>query len=156
MKKIDKKVYQESQLDKGHLVTVGLVVMLIALALLIGGVWLFVKGVQIKGVFATIWRLVLASGMVLLGLPIGYVAFMMLVTANSMIDAKQGSVSDIGNTGKGTANVYKCHKCGNKMDEPTDHCANCGAKLEGAVKCECGHKNKVDAKHCVKCGKELN
>jgi len=142
-------------LDKGHLTTVGLIVMLIALALAIGGIWLFVRGVQVSGVFATVWRIVLAVVMVLFGLPLGYVAFMMLVTAHSMIDVADGNVSDVGNSAMGTVNVLKCNKCGAKLKEDSDHCPNCGAKLYGVIKCECGHKNKLDAKHCARCGKEL-
>lgn len=155
MKKIDKKAYSEARIDKGHLTTVGLIVLLIALALTIGGIWIFVRGVQVSGVIATIWRIVLAIVMVLFGLPLGYVSFMMLVTAHSMIDVANGSVSDIGNSAVGTVNVYKCSRCGTKLDDVTDHCPNCGVKLDGVVKCECGHKNKADAKHCVKCGREL-
>lgn len=155
MKKIDKNAYQEKRLDKSHLTLAGLLVLVISLALIIGGVWLFVKGVQISGIFATIWRIVLAVIMLLFGLPLGYVAFMMLVTAHSMINVKNGSVSDVGNSAIGTVNVYKCNKCGAKLDEETEHCPNCGAKFDGTIKCECGHKNKMDSKHCTKCGKEL-
>ena len=155
MKKVDRDAYQENRVDKGHLTIIGWIVMILALALTIGGIWLFVKGVQVSGIFATIWRLVLSVGMILLGLPLGYVAFMMLVTAHSMINVRNGSVSDVENSAVGTVNVLKCNKCGTKLTEETDHCPNCGAKLDGTIKCECGHKNKQDAKHCVKCGKEL-
>ena len=93
--------------------------------------------------------------MVLLGLPFGYVAFMMMVTANSMISVKDGNVSDVGNSGVGTVNVVKCDKCGEKLEEDAEFCHKCGAEVGALVKCSCGHKNKADAEFCNKCGKNL-
>lgn len=155
MKKIDKKAYHEPRYDKSHLTLVALVVAIIALALVVGGVWLFVKGILVDGAFATTWRIILGVVMAILGLPLGYVAFMMLVTASSMINVKDGNVSDVGNSAVGTVNVLKCSNCGTKLDDEVDHCPNCGKKQDGIIKCECGHKNIDSAKHCVKCGKEL-
>ena len=155
MKKIDRNAYQEKRYDKSHLMLLGMFVALISLALVIGGVWLFVKGVSVAGALQKTWRIVLAVIMVIFGLPIGYVSFMMIATAHSMINIKDGNVSDVGNSGMETVNVYKCKKCGTKLTGDEEHCTNCGAKINGLVKCECGAKNSVDAKHCAKCGKEL-
>lgn len=155
MKKIDKNAYQEKRYDKGHLMIVGLVVAALALALIIGGVVLFINGIKVDGVWATIWRIVLSVLMVIIGLPFGYVSFMMIVTANSMISVKDGNVSDVGNSGVGTVNILKCDKCGEKLEEGAEFCHKCGAEVDGYVKCYCGHKNKVDAEHCVKCGNKL-
>lgn len=155
MKKIDKKAYEEKRHDKSHLMLLGILVALVALALIIGGVWLFIKGVSVAGALQKTWRILLAVVMLLFGLPVGYVSFMMMVTANSMINVKDGNVSDVGNSGMGTVNVYKCEKCGTKLTGDEEHCTNCGTQISGLVKCGCGAKNSVDAKHCAKCGKEL-
>ena len=155
MKKLDKNAYEEKRYDKGHLTILGLVVMLIAVALVGFGVWLFVKGVMVSGAWSTIWRIALAIVMAVFGLPLGYVAFMMLVTANSMIKVKDGNVSDVGNSAVGTVNVNKCSKCGEKLEDEAEFCHKCGTEVEGIVKCTCGHKNKADAEYCTKCGKKL-
>ena len=156
MKKIDKNAYQEKRYDKGHLMIVGLLVAVLALALIIGGVILFIKGVKVDGVWPTAWRIVLSVVMVLFGLPFGYVAFMMMVTANSMISVKDGNVSDVGNSAVGTVNINKCPKCGEKLEDEAEFCHKCGAEVESVNKCHCGHKNKADAEYCAKCGKKLN
>ena len=155
MKKIDKNAYQEKRYDKGHLMLVGIVVAILALALVIGGIALFVKGVKIDGAWSKIWRIGLSTIMVLFGLPLGYVSFMMMVTANSMITVKDGNVSDVGNSAVGTVNINKCPKCGEKLEDDAEFCHKCGAEVEGANKCSCGYKNKLDAEHCIKCGKKL-
>lgn len=155
MKKLDKNAYQEKRYDKGHLTILSIVVALIAIALIAGGVWLFIKGVMVSGVWATIWRIVLAFVMVLLGLPLGYVAFMMSVTAGAMIKVKDGNVSDVGNSAVGTVNINKCPKCGEKLEDEAEFCHKCGAEVDGQIKCACGHKNKVGAEFCNKCGKKL-
>lgn len=155
MKKIDKNAYSEPRHDKSHLTLVALVVAIIALALVVAGVWLLVCGILADGTFATTWRIILAVLMIIIGLPLGYVAFMMFVTAHNMINVKDGNVSDLGNSAEGTLNVLKCYNCGTKLDEEVDHCPNCGRKQDGIIKCECGHKNSNEATHCVKCGKNL-
>ncbi len=155
MKKIDKNAYKETRLDKSHLMVVGIIVALIAIALLGGGGWLFARGIIVSGVWSTLWRIVLGAAMVLLGGTFGIVAIMMISTAFSMIKVKNGNVSDVGNSGMGTVNVLKCHKCGAKLDEAAEHCNKCGASLAEEIKCECGHKNDIDSTHCAKCGKEL-
>ena len=155
MKKIDKKAHQEPRYDKSHLTLLGIVVALIAVALIVGGVWLFVKGVLVAGVVAKIWRIILSIVMVLLGLPFGVVAFMMLATASAMIKVKDGNVSDVGNSGKGTVNILKCQKCGAKLNEDNECCTKCGTRVDAVKKCQCGAKNILDATHCKKCGKEL-
>ncbi len=155
MKKIDKNAYQEKRYDKGHLMIVGLVVAVLALALIIGGVVLFIKGIKVDGVWSTIWRIMLSAVMLLLGLPFAYVAFMMMVTANSMISVKDGNVSDVGNSAVGTVNINKCPKCGEKLEDAAEFCHKCGAEVESVIKCSCGYKNKADAEHCIKCGKNL-
>ena len=155
MKKLDKNIYKETRLDKSHLMIVGLVVALIAIALLGGGGWIVARGVIVSGVWSTMWRIVLGVAMVLLGGTLGVVAIMMMSTAYGMIKVKNGNVSDVDNSGKGTVNVLKCHKCGAKLDEPMDHCNKCGASLDEKIKCACGHKNDLESTHCSKCGKEL-
>lgn len=155
MKKLDKNAYQERRLDKGHLAIVSILVAILALALIIGGVWLFIKGITVSGIWSTIWRIMLSIFMVLIGLPFGYVAFMMFVTSRSMIKVKDGNVSDVGNSAIGTVNINKCSKCGEKLEDQAEFCHKCGAEVEGYIKCSCGHKNNVDAEYCIKCGNKI-
>lgn len=155
MKKLDKNVYQEKRYDKGHLAIVGIIVAILALAGIVGGIWLFVKGCIISGVWATIWRIALGSVLTLLGGSFGWVAIMILATANSMINVKDGNVSDVGNSAIGTVNINKCSKCGEKLEDEAEFCHKCGTEVDGIIKCACGHKNKADAEFCIKCGKNL-
>lgn len=155
MKKIDKNAYQEKRYDKGHLTILGLAILLLSIAGLVGGVILFVKGCAISGVWATIWRIAIGSGLAVLGIAFGWVAIMLLSTANSMIKVKDGNVSDVGNSAVGTVNINKCSKCGEKLEDEAEFCHKCGAEVDGYIKCACGHKNKTDAEFCIKCGKKL-
>ena len=155
MKKLDKKAYVEKRYDKGHLTIVGLVVAIIAIAGLIGGVALFIKGCNISGVWSTIWRIVLGVVLTLFSASLGWVAIMILVTAGNMINVKDGNVSDVGNSAVGTVNINKCPKCGEKLEDNAEFCHKCGTEVEGFVKCKCGYKNNPDAEFCIKCGKNL-
>ncbi|MBQ8522826.1 MAG: zinc ribbon domain-containing protein [Clostridia bacterium] len=155
MKKIDKNAYHEKRYDKGHLTIVGIIVAMVALASIIGGIVLFVQGCMIGGVWSIIWRVVLGIVLILFGGSIGWVAIMILATANSMIKVKDGNVSDVGNSAIGTVNINKCSKCGEKLEDEAEFCHKCGAEVEGYIKCACGHKNKTEAEFCEKCGKKL-
>ena len=142
MKKLDKKAYVEKRYDKGHLTIVGLVVAIIALAAVIGGVILFVKGCNASGVWPIMWRIALGIILTLFGGSIGWVAIMILVTANNMINVKDGNVSDVGNSAVGTVNINKCPKCGEKLEDEAEFCHKCGTEVDQLIKCGCGHKNK--------------
>lgn len=155
MKKLDKNAYQEKRYDKGHLTILGLVLAVLAIAGIVGGVVLFVQGCTAGGVWSIIWRIALGIILTLLGGCFGWVAIMILVTARSMINVKDGSVSDVGNSAVGTVNINKCPKCGEKLEDDAEFCHKCGAEVEGSIKCACGHKNKTDAEFCEKCGKNL-
>jgi len=155
MKKIDKNAYSEKRYDKGHLTIVGIVVAIFALTGLVGGVWLFVNGCLISGIWSIIWRISVGIILVLFGGSLGWIAIMIFATANSMIKVKDGNVSDVGNSAMGTVNINKCSKCGEKLEDEAEFCYKCGAEVEGFVKCECGHKNKTDVEFCIKCGKKL-
>ncbi len=155
MKKLDKKAYQEKRYDKGHLTIVGVIVAIVAIASIVGGIALFIKGCTISGVWATMWRVVLGVILLLFGGSFGWVAIMIFSTANSMIKVKDGNVSDVGNSAVGTVNVNKCSKCGEKLEDEAEFCHKCGAEVDGYIKCECGHRNKTDAEFCNKCGKKL-
>ncbi|MFQ6723710.1 MAG: zinc ribbon domain-containing protein [Clostridia bacterium] len=155
MKKLDKNAYMEKIYDKGHLTIVGIIVALIAIVAIVGGIVLFVKGCIISGIWATIWRIVLSIILILFGGSFGWVAIMILATANSMIKVKDGNVSDVGNSAVGTVNINKCAKCGEKLEDEAEFCHKCGAEVDGYVKCTCGHKNSTEAEYCNKCGKKL-
>ena len=155
MKKLDKNAYSENRHDKGHLMVLGLIIFVISLAMIIGGVALIVRGVVIAKVSAIIWRAIVGGVLSLLGLTFGWVAIMIMLTAGSMIKVKDGNVSDVGNSAVGTVNINKCPNCGTKLDEDAEFCTNCGAQVEGYIKCECGCKNSLEAQNCKKCGKAL-
>lgn len=155
MKKLDKKAYSEKRYDKSHLMILGLIVFVIALAMLIGGIALIVRGAIIAKVSAIIWRAIVGGVLALLGLTFGWVSIMIMITAGSMIKVKDGNVSDVGNSAVGTVNVNKCPNCGTKLEEDAEFCTNCGTQIEGFIKCECGCKNSLDAQTCKKCGKAL-
>ncbi|MBQ7880628.1 MAG: zinc-ribbon domain-containing protein [Clostridia bacterium] len=155
MKQIDKNAYQEKRYGRGHLILVAVIVAVISLAMLIGGVALFVHGCIVDGVWSTIWRIVLGVIMVLFGGSFGWVAIMMFATASAMIKVKDGNVSDVGNSAMGTVNVVKCTKCGQKLDNNATFCTKCGTQVEGVVKCECGTVNSTDNEYCKSCGKKL-
>lgn len=155
MKKIDKKAYKENRYDKGHLMILGVIVFVVSLAMLIGGVVLIVRGAIIAKLSAVIWRSIVGGLLALLGLIFGWFSIMVMITAGSMINVKDGNVSDVGNSAVGTVNINKCPNCGTKLDDETEFCTNCGAKVDGYIKCECGCKNSQDANNCKKCGKAL-
>ena len=111
MKNVDKNAYSEKRYDKTHLMILGLVVLVISLAILIGGVALIIRGVIIGKVSAIIWRVLLGGGLALLGLTFGWVAIMLMVTAGSMIKVKDGNVSDVGNSAVGTVQFLLAHTC---------------------------------------------
>jgi hypothetical protein len=155
MKKIDKKAYAEPRHDKSHLQTVAVIALLVATLLIVGGIVLFVNGCQASGVWTKIWKIILGLAFVVPGVPVGIAGIMMLITASSMINVKDGSVADVGNSAMGTVNVLKCNKCGEKLDEDSTFCTKCGTEVEGLVKCECGCVNNVEDKYCKKCGLPL-
>lgn len=155
MKKLDKNAYSENRHDKSHLMILGLIIFIISLAMLIGGVALIIRGVIIAKVSAIIWRAIVGGVLSLLGLTFAWVAIMVMVTAATMIKVKDGNVSDVGNSAVGTVNINKCPNCGTKLDEDAEFCTNCGAQIDGYIKCECGCKNSLDANNCKKCGKAL-
>ena len=156
MKEIDKNAYQEKRNDKGQLMIFGIVIAVIALAGLIGGIALFVNGFIVGGVWAKIWRIILGAVLALFGGTLGVVSFMMISTASSMINVKNGDVSDVGNSAMGTVNINKCSKCGQKLDDDATHCTKCGTQIDGVVKCECGAINSIENEYCKSCGKKLN
>lgn len=155
MKEIDKNAYQENRIGRGHLIAAAVIVGLISLAMLIVGIWLFVKGCLVSGVWATIWRVVLGIVLAFFGGTFGYVAVMMFFTGKSMIKVKDGNVKDVGNSAMGTVNVLKCDKCGEKLPDGSTFCTKCGTEVNGVVKCECGAINSKDNEYCNKCGKKL-
>lgn len=155
MREIDKNAYKEKRIGRGHLIAVSIVIGIIALAMLIGGIILFVKGCLISGVWATIWRIVLGVVLALFGGSLGWVAVMMFFTGNSMMKVKNGNVKDVGNSAMGTINVLKCDKCGETLSNDSTFCTKCGTEVDGVIKCECGTINSQQNEYCKKCGKKL-
>ena len=107
------------------------------------------------GVWSKIWRILLGVVITLLCGSFGWVSIMMIVTAHSMINVKDGNVSDVGNSAVGTVNINKCSKCGEKLDDDAIHCTKCGTQIDSVVKCECGTVNLTESEFCKKCGAAL-
>lgn len=50
-----------------------------------------------------------------------------------------------------------CHNCGQKNNDESTFCINCGTKLlKDSIKCQrCGELNESDSKFCINCGNQL-
>lgn len=155
MKEINKNAYQEKRYGRGTLMTVAIIVAIVSLAMIVGGIWLFVRGCIVSGVWATIWRIALGVIIAIFGGSFGWVAIMMFFTSASMIKVKDGNVKDVGNSAMGTVNVLKCDKCGEALEDGSTFCTKCGTAVDGVVTCECGAVNSADNEYCKKCGKKL-
>ncbi len=155
MKNINKDVYQEKRYGKSQLLIVAIIVMLVSLAMLIGGIALFVNGCLSDGVINIIWKIVLGIILALFGGTLGWVSIMMLFTGISMIKVKDGNVKDVGNSGMGTVNILKCDKCGESLEEGSTFCPKCGTEVDGVIVCTCGEINSKENEFCKKCGKNL-
>lgn len=156
MKKIDKNVYKESRYGRDELFAFSIVIMIVALAMAIGGIVLIVRGCLVSGAVATTWRLILGILLAILGLLGGGFGLIMMFTAISMIKVVNGNVKDVGNSGKGIANALLCSKCGSQLDEKDEVCTNCGNPVNNMVKCpNCKTANSTTDKYCSKCGTPL-
>lgn len=155
MKK-NEKIYKEKRYGRDELFALSVVILLVALALAIVGVVFVVKGCLVSGAWATTWRIILGVILGLLGLFLGGLGVVMMITAMSMIKVVDGNVKDVGNSAKGTVNALLCSKCGAELDEKAQVCTQCGAPVNATVKCpECKTINTLNDKYCSKCGYKL-
>lgn len=153
-KNIDKNSYKEASYGKKQLTIVSVIIFVLSVIALVGGIALLVRGIIVDGVFAKVWRIILACVLIFFGVVCGYASFMAFFTSMSMLKNKSMNVKD-GNRAKGTLNVLKCDKCGHEVEEGAEFCKNCGESLADYVECECGTRNPKDAEFCSSCGKEI-
>lgn len=151
---LPKDIYQEKRYGKKELLSTSIIVLVVALAILAGGIALIVLGaINPNGAWQIIWRVIVGVVLVLLGGVVLSVSITMFAITKSMIDNKDGNVSDVGNSAKGTINIVKCEKCGAKLSPDAQFCKECGESLE-LSKCEkCGKEVQKGAKFCEACGK---
>ena len=153
-KNINKNIYKEASYGKKQLVIASIIVIVLAIAGVVGGIALFVLGVRVDGIWSKIWRIVLGIVLFLIGSMFGYAGFMSLFTSISMIKTNEMNVKD-GNRAKGTLNILKCDKCGYENEDNAQFCKNCGASMQDYIECECGTRNPTDAEFCSNCGKKI-
>lgn len=153
-KNIDKNSYKEASYGRKQLMITSIVILVLALASLIGGIVLVVNGIMHGKVIFKVLKIAGGVVLVLLGLAFGYASYMALMTSFGMIKTNTMNVKD-GNRAIGTLNVLKCDKCGYENEEDAQFCKQCGASFNEYVECDCGTRNPADAEYCKACGKKL-
>lgn len=153
-KPLQKDIYREMKYGKKELTIVSIVLMVLSLALAVGGVLLVIFG-AIKQIEAwqIIWRVILGVVMFIVGGIFLGIGITMFAVTRSMINTNEGNVAD-GNRAMGTLNVNKCPKCGAKLADDAKFCKNCGAEIEQHKCPNCGAEMSDNSKFCEKCGKE--
>lgn len=119
--------------NKGLLMGLGIVCLVLSIGFLIGGVALLVGG--IKGISDTasagnILKIVFGAIMALLGIPTLIFGIQATWVAGSL-KATEGSIKE-GNIAKegGTVNMIKCDKCGTERKPEDTQCSECGKVFE--------------------------
>lgn len=148
-----------NKIEKGKrsVITIGVCALILALASIVGAVFVILDGVKSVAIQANVSNIFeLVGGAILV-----VVAFLLIycgiyfVWVGATLKAIDGSVAEA-NLSKGTVNMKKCSKCGSEVGEGDEVCANCGCSLKETKKCpKCDAEVKADAKHCTKCGEEL-
>lgn len=116
--------------QKGALIGLGIVFLLLGVLAFVGGIVLIIAGVGALGVSEGIVRLVFGIIFVLLSLFVVPLGIKWLWVALA-IKATKGSIAE-GNIAKegGTVNMRKCDKCGTKLADGEYVCSNCGKSFE--------------------------
>ncbi len=126
---INKNIYQETRLKRGHLQVFSLVILLLGLAILAGGITLLVFGCKADKTSTMVLEIIFGIIMILIGLGSSGTAITMLFVSFGMMNVSEGSVKD-GNSAVGTANVKLCDKCGHELEDGDKVCPNCGKEVE--------------------------
>ncbi len=154
MKQLQQNIYKEKRYGKKELIATSVIVLIIALGIMAGGIALIVLGaINPDGAWQIIWRVLVGIVLVLLGVIVLSVSITMFAITRSMINNKDGNVSDVGNSAIGTININKCEKCGTKLSFDAKFCKECGEPLEHAVCENCGKQIQKGEKFCEACGK---
>ncbi len=142
--------YKEKRYGKSTLVVVALVLVALAVAAGVGGVFAVIK--------MSHWsKYVIVSVAAVAALCLLFLGGSMLVVASGMSGYRQ-SVRDIGYA-KGVDHDRLCDKCGKLLNKEDEFCTHCGAKQTptGKVVCPlCKSKNDPEAEYCAQCGHKFN
>lgn len=153
MKPLKKDIYQEMKYGKRELTIISIVVMILSIAMLAGGIVSIVFGaINPNGAWQIIWRVLLGVVLVILGGIFFGIGLTMFAVTRSMINTDEGNVAD-GNRAKGTLNVRKCDKCGQKLNDDAKFCSKCGKSVESKKCTNCGKEMNGDSQFCEYCGK---
>lgn len=129
---IDRNIYHEKRIKKGHLVIFAIVCLILGLCILTGGILLVVFGCKAQNTGIKAIELCFGIIMILIGIGASITSIAMLIVSCGMMNVENGSVKD-GNSAKGTANVKLCDKCGRELEENDKVCPNCGKEVEKDV-----------------------
>ena len=144
--------------QKGGLLALSIVSIVLGVLSLVGGILLIVFGAKsvsgevAKGVVMLVFGILL----VLLGLflvPLGL--YMLFIGAS--VKATKGSLKEDNIAINGTVNMKKFKKCGHEVSENDLFCPKCGASLLDKKVCpKCGATNMSENIKCSSCGADLN
>lgn len=142
---------------KKGLIIIGVCALVLAVASLIGAVFVIISGVKSVAnqvSVANVFELVGGAILVIISFLLVYVGIYFTWVGASM-KATKGSIAD-GDLCKGTVNMTKCSKCGSQVEAGDEACVNCGASLKKKKTCpKCGAEVRANAKHCTKCGEQF-
>lgn len=118
------------QKQKGALIGLGVVAIIISALLLVFGIILTINGAKDLNEVWNIVKLVFGILMILISLPVCW-AGIKFIWVGAYISATKGSIKE-GNIAKegGTVNMKKCDKCGTEIKEGETACSNCGKPYE--------------------------
>lgn len=148
-----------NKIEKGKrsLIIIGVCALVLAVASLVGAVFVIISGVRSVAdqvTVANVFELVGGAILIIISFLLIYVGIYFTWVGSAM-KATKGSIAD-GDLCKGTVNMTKCSKCGSEVDPSDEACANCGASLKKKKACpKCGAEVRANAKHCPKCGEQF-
>ncbi len=112
---------------KNQLRFMGIVILLLGLALSVGGVVLILN----SNIGADLSVLKLIFGIVLAILGISGISFgVYFVWIANSLKATKGSIAEDNSLAKGTANMHKCENCGEQVEPGVKICAKCEENLK--------------------------
>lgn len=139
--------YREKRYGKLTLILTGLIILALAAASFIGGIYAF-KTINNWGKYA------LLVVLIIVGIALAVLALAMLLVSTGMMN-KSKSVRDE-NRMKGVSGTRLCDNCGRVITKNAEFCEHCGTKQKTGVGMKacpnCKTKNSGTAEFCEKCG----